>query len=57
MVDPFLGSGTTAVACKQLDRRFAGCDLDRKAVEIATARLQKSNTGQSEDGVGEGSDS
>ena len=43
VVDPFLGSGTTRVACKQLNRRFVGCDVDRKAVEIANARLQKLN--------------
>ncbi len=57
IVDPFLGSGTTAVACKQFDRRFVGCDVDRRAVEIATARLQKTTTGKSEEGLEGGSDS
>jgi hypothetical protein len=39
IVDPFLGSGATGVACKQLNRRFVGCDADRRAVEMTMARL------------------
>jgi site-specific DNA-methyltransferase (adenine-specific) len=39
VVDPFLGSGTTAVACQQLGRRFVGCDTDPRAVDIARERL------------------
>ncbi|RLC87698.1 MAG: hypothetical protein DRJ03_05330 [Chloroflexi bacterium] len=39
VVDPFLGSGTTAVACRDLGRRFVGCDIDPKAVAIAKERL------------------
>ena len=49
VVDPFIGSGTTAVGCHKLNRAFVGCDGDRKAVDIATARLletgQKRSTG------------
>ena len=37
--DPFLGSGTTALACKRLGRRFVGCDVDPDAVEEARSRL------------------
>jgi ParB family chromosome partitioning protein len=40
VVDPFLGSGTTALACLQLGRRFVGCDLDAGAVAIARRRVQ-----------------
>jgi ParB family chromosome partitioning protein len=40
VVDPFLGSGTTALACLQLGRRFIGCDLDADAVAIARRRVQ-----------------
>ena len=36
--DPFLGAGTTAVACVRLSRRFVGCDIDAAAVETARAR-------------------
>lgn len=36
VVDPFLGGGTTAVVCRDLGRRFVGCDID--AAHVATAR-------------------
>jgi hypothetical protein len=36
VVDPFLGGGTTAVVCRDLGRRFIGCDID--AAHVATAR-------------------
>lgn len=39
VVDPFCGSGTTAVACKDLGRRFVGCDIDLKAIDAARERL------------------
>ena len=37
--DPFLGSGTTALACKKLGRQFIGCDVDPDAVEKSRSRL------------------
>lgn len=37
--DGFLGSGTTAVACKDLNRRFIGCEISQKYVDIAVKRL------------------
>ena len=39
VIDPFVGSGTTAVACLQLNRRFIGCDTDAGAVAIARQRV------------------
>jgi tRNA G10 N-methylase Trm11 len=42
--DPFLGSGTTAVACKQLNRKFVGCEINEEYVEIANSRLSETAT-------------
>src|SRR5262249_6175842 len=39
VVDPFLGSGTTAVAAKRLGRQFLGCDVDADAVQVARRRV------------------
>lgn len=39
VLDPFMGSGTTAVACKLLDRRFIGCEISKKYTEIANNRI------------------
>lgn len=40
ILDPFLGSGTTAVACKQMWRNFIGIEKEKKYVDIANKRLQ-----------------
>ena len=40
VVDPFLGSGTTALACLATGRRFLGCDVDPGAVSLARERLE-----------------
>jgi len=37
--DPFLGSGTTAVACKQLKRNYIGCEILKEYCDIAEKRL------------------
>jgi len=39
VLDCFVGSGSTAVACKQLGRDFIGCDNNKEYVEIANKRL------------------
>lgn len=39
--DPFVGGGTTAVACLALGRRFVGCDIDGDHVANAEARALK----------------
>ena len=39
VMDPMMGSGTTAVACVELGRQFFGCDEDAHAISIAASRL------------------
>jgi len=39
IIDPFMGSGTTGVACKNLNRNFIGIELDEKYFKIAEERI------------------
>ena len=41
--DPFMGSGTTAVACKDIGRRYIGFDIKEKWFNIAQNRLNCEN--------------
>ena len=50
VLDPFMGSGTTAVAAKGLDRRFVGYDTDGDYCEAARARVDGIETGSLLDG-------
>lgn len=43
VLDPFLGSGTTAVACKELNRQYIGFEIDEKYYNIANDRLKGIN--------------
>lgn len=38
--DPFMGTGTTAVVCKNMNRRFIGSEIITSYVEVAKERLQ-----------------
>ncbi|MFB5620596.1 MAG: DNA-methyltransferase [Nitrosopumilus sp.] len=42
VLDPYMGSGTTAVASKQLQRNFLGCEINKEYVKIAKERLKQS---------------
>lgn len=41
VLDPFLGSGTTAVACELLNRRWIGIEIQKKYCDIAKKRLSE----------------
>ena len=43
VLDPFLGSGTTAIACERLNRRWIGIEIEEKYCEIAAKRIEKEN--------------
>lgn len=40
IIDPYMGSGTTGVACMNLEKRFVGIERERKYFDIACKRLE-----------------
>ena len=47
VLDPFMGSGSTGVACLNTNRKFIGIELDEKYFEIAKNRIENiSKNGQ-----------
>jgi len=40
VLDPFMGSGTTAIACLELNRRFIGFEINPDYVEMAYRRIE-----------------
>lgn len=44
ILDPFLGSGTTAVAAKELGRQYIGIEQDPIYVDVATKRVKATKT-------------
>jgi adenine-specific DNA-methyltransferase len=45
VVDPFFGSGTTALASMLEGRKFAGCEIRQAYVDIARARIRQTTSG------------
>lgn len=41
VVDPFMGSGTTGVACAKLGRKFTGIEIEESYFDIACKRIEK----------------
>ena len=45
VLDPFIGSGTTALACAQLDRHYVGIEINHEYAKIALQRLEAAGYG------------
>jgi len=41
VLDPFMGSGTTALVARKLDRNYIGIELNKKYIQMAEKRLEK----------------
>ena len=41
VLDPFMGAGSTGIACKNLGRNFIGIEIDEKYFKIAEQRINK----------------
>jgi len=41
VLDPFLGSGTTAVVCERLGRRWIGCEINETYAAMAEKRIER----------------
>jgi site-specific DNA-methyltransferase (adenine-specific) len=46
VVDPFMGSGTTGVACMNLGRKFIGIEIEPKYFDIACERIENAQRQQ-----------
>lgn len=40
ILDPFLGTGTTAVVCEELNRKWIGIEIEERYCEIAAKRIE-----------------
>lgn len=40
VLDPFNGSGTTGIVCKNLKRRYIGIDIDAEYLELTKKRYE-----------------
>ncbi len=42
VLDPFMGSGTTGIACKRTNREFIGIEMNKDYFNIAEQRIKRS---------------
>ena len=43
ILDPFMGTGTTGLACKMLNRNFIGIEIDKEYFDISKKRIEEYN--------------
>jgi len=43
ILDPFMGSGTTGIACKKLNRNFIGIEIDKDYFKLAEQRIKNTS--------------
>jgi len=43
VLDPFMGSGTTSIACERLGKRWVGIEIEEIYCEVAANRIEKEN--------------
>lgn len=46
ILDPFIGSGATGVACKLINRNFIGFEIEKKYCQLALKRLKRFDNGK-----------
>jgi len=51
ILDPFMGSGTTAIACINTNRNFIGFEIDKHYCDIANERIRKALADSDEKGL------
>jgi len=52
ILDPFMGTGTTAVACEKLGRKWVGIEISEEYCEIAAKRISSEHSQRKFDWVG-----
>ena len=41
ILDPFMGTGATGVACLETGRKFVGVEIDKKYYDVSVERIEK----------------
>jgi len=49
VLDPFMGSGTTGIACTQLDRKFIGVEIEKEWYDKAVNRISRTSSSSLEE--------